>query len=149
MKTKKKSSRSLMLEILDWFGFRLKLAGNRWDPRKKRWQLVWKKKNNGCTVFFVRHYDVPPFRRYENCFSLEKTKPKKSLGSCFAEFLGDVEAFELEDGDEDEIVVEDITSPAGWLKNPLFGCKSIEEMRVKIDLLGENRKRKMECYASK
>ncbi len=135
MKTeKKKSSRSLMLEILDWLGFRLKkLAGNRWDP-KKIWQLVWKK-SNSYTVFFVRHYDVPPFRRYESCFSLEKTKPKKTLSSCFAEFLGDVEMFELEDGDEDEIVVEDITSPVGWLKNPLFGCKSIEEMRVKMDLL--------------
>ena len=132
MKTKKKNSRSLMLEILDWLGFRLKLAGNRWDPRKK-WQLTWK--SNGYTVFFVRHYDVPPFRRYESCFSLEKTKPKKTLSSCFAEFLGDVEMFELEDGDEDEIVVEDITSPVGWLKNPLFGCKSIEEAKIKLDLL--------------
>lgn len=132
MKTKKKNSRSLMLEILDWIGFHLKLAGNRWDPRKKRWQLAWKKRN-GCTVFFVRHYDVPPFRRYESCFSLEKkTKPKKSLSSCFAEFLGSVEAFELEAGEEAEA---DITSHSNWLKNPLFGCKSIEEMRVKMDLL--------------
>lgn len=147
-KNKKKNSRSLMLEILDWFGFRLKLAGNlklvenRWDPRKK-WQLVWK--SSGYTVFFVRHYDVPPFRRYESCFSLEKTKPKKPLGSCFAEFLGSVEAFELEDGD-DEIVV-DITSPSsvGWLMNPLFGCKSIEEMRVKMDLLGESKERRESC----
>ena len=135
-KNKKKSSRSLMLEILDWFGFRLKLAGNlklvenRWDPRK-RWQLVWKK-SNGCTVFFVRNYDVPPFRRYESCFSLEKTKPKKSLGSCFAEFLGSVEAFELEDGEEAEV---DITSHGNWLKNPLFGCKSLEEAKIKLDLL--------------
>ena len=135
-----------MLEILDWLGFRLKLAGNRWDPRKK-WQLVWKEKNkkesNGHTVFFVRNYAVQPFRRYESCFSLE-TKPKKSLSSCFAEFLGDVEAFELEDGDEIEA---DITSShrAGWLKNPLFGCKSIEEMRVKTDLLGvRKRERKQE-----
>lgn len=61
MKTKKKSSRSLMLEILDWFGFRLKLAGNlklvenRWDPKKK-WQLVWKK-SNGCTVELQDKYE--------------------------------------------------------------------------------------------
>lgn len=136
MKTeKKKSSRSLMLEILDWLSFRLKkLAGNRWDP-KKIWQLVWK--SNSYTVFFARHHDVQPFRRYESCFRLD-TKPKKPFSSCFAEFLGSVEAFELEDGDEAEI---DITSPIGWLKNPLFGCKSLEEMRVKIDLLGENKEK--------
>ena len=136
MKTKKKSSRSLMLEILDWFGFRLKLAGNSWDPRKKRWQLVWKK-DNGCTVFFVRNYGVQPFRRYESCFSLEKTKPKKSLGSCFAEFLGSVEMFELED-DGDEIEADITSSRVGWLKNPLFGCKSLEEAKLKLDLLGED-----------
>lgn len=134
MKTKKKNSRSLMLEILDWLGFRLKLAGNlklvenRWDPRKK-WQLVWK--SSGYTVFFVKNYDAPPFRRYESCFSLE-TKPKKPLGSCFAEFLGDVEAFELEEADEAEV---DITSHGNWLKNPLFGCKSLEEAKIKLDLL--------------
>ena len=137
MKTKKKSRRSLMLEILDWLGFRLKkLAGNRSDP-KKIWQLVWK--SNSCTVFFARHHSVPPFRRYESSFRFE-TKPKKPFSSCFAEFLGSVEAFdELEDGEEAEA---DITFLVGWLKNPLFGCKSLEEMRVKIDLLGENRKRR-------
>lgn len=130
MKTKKKSSRSLMAEILDWFGFRLKkLAGNRRDP-KKIWQLVWKK-SNSCTVFFARHYSVPPFRRYESCFRFE-TKPKKPFSSCFAEFLGSVEAFELEAGDEAEV---DITSLVGWLKNPFFGCKSLEEMAVRADLL--------------
>jgi len=119
-----------MLDILEWFGFRLKLASY-----SKRWQLVWK--SNGYTVFFVRNYDVPPFRRYESCFSLE-TKPKKLLSNCFAKFLGDVEMFELETGDETET---DITSLVGRLKNPLFGCKSLEEMRVKIDLLGENKEK--------
>ena len=136
-----------MLEILDWLGFRLKLAGNlklvenRWDPRKK-WQLVWK--SNGYTVFFVRHYGIQPFRRYESCFSLEKTKPKKPLGSCFAEFLGSVEMFELEDREEAEV---DITSHVGWLKNPFFGCKSLEEMVIKLDLLGE--RKRMESHDGK
>lgn len=139
-KTKKNSkskrcSRSLMPEILDWFGFRLKkLAGNRWDP-KKIWQLVWK--SNSYTVFFARHHDVPPFRRYESYFRLD-TKPKKPFSSCFVEFLGSVEAFELETGDETEA---DITSLVGWLKNPFFGCKSLEEMAVKLDLLGENKEK--------
>lgn len=124
-----------MLEILDWFGFRLKkLAGNCWDP-KKIWQLVWK--SNSCIVFFAKRHNVPPFRRYESYFRLD-TKPKKPFSSCFAEFLGSVEAFELETGDEIET---DITSLVGWLKNPLFGCKSLEEMRVKINLLGENMER--------
>jgi len=137
MKTKsKRCSRSLMLKILDWFGFRLKLATDVYarylDSRK--WQLAWKR-STGHTVFFVRHYDVQPFRRYESHFGLE-TKPKKSLGSCFAEFLGSVEMFDLED---DEDVKPDITSSVGWLKNPLFGCKSLEEMAVKLDLLGTRR----------
>ena len=126
----KKCSGSLMLEILKWFGFRLKRA-----TYSKRWQLVWK--SNGYTVFFVRNYDVQPFRRYESCFSLE-TKPKKLLSNCFAEFLGNVEMFELEDREEAEV---DITSHVGWLKNPFFGCKSLEEMVIKLDLLGENRKK--------
>lgn len=130
VKTKKKSSRSLVLEILDWLGFRLKkLAGNRWDP-KKIWQLTWKK-SNSCAVFFARHHDVPPFRRYESCFRLD-TKPKKPFSSCFAEFLGSVEAFELETSEE---AVVNITSLVGWLKNPFFGCKSWEEVAVRLDLL--------------
>ena len=124
MKTKKKkkkssSSRRFMLEILDYFGFRLKLARNCWGSRK--WHLVWKK--HDCTVFFVRHYDDQPFRRYEGHFRLD-VKPKKPVSSCFAEFLGSVEMFELEDDD------------GGWLKNPLFGCKSLEEMQIRCDLLG-------------
>ena len=85
-------------------------------------------------MFFVRNYGVQPFRRYESCFSLE-TKPKKPLGSCFAEFLGSVEMFELEDGG-DEIEADITSSRVGWLKNPLFGCKSSEELALKLDLLG-------------
>ena len=134
MKTKsKRCDRSLMLEILEWFGFCLKRATNVYARHldSMKWQLAWK--SNDHTVFFVRHYDVPPFRRYESHFGLEKkTKPKKLLSSCFAEFLGSVEMFDLED---DEDVKPDITSSAGWLENPFFGCKSIEEMRVKMDLL--------------
>ena len=122
-KKNKRNSRSFMLEILDYFGFRLKLDRTRcWDQRK--WHLVWKKKSN-CPVFFVRHYDYLPFRRCESHFSLEEEKkekkPKKSLSSCFAEFLGNVEMFEPEDD-------------VGWLKNPLFGCKSLEEAMIKKDL---------------
>ena len=128
MKTKMKSSRSLVLEILDYFGFHLKLVRildfdySKRKKKKKKLQLVWK--SSGCTVFFVRRYAAPPFRRYESLFNAEK-KPKKTFSSCFAEFLGDVEMFELEDG---------------WLKNPLFGCKSLEEMIVKLDLLGGARR---------
>lgn len=135
MKTKKKRRKSLMLKILDWFGFHLKLATDVYARHldSKRWQLAWN--SNDCTVFFVRHYDTVPLRRYESHFSLD-TKPKKPLGDCFAEFLGSVEMFELEDD-----------ADGGWLENPLFGCKSLEEMMVKLDLLGE--KRKMESHGSK
>lgn len=154
MKTKteksksKKSSGSLMLEILEWFGFRLKLAAAALHSDSRRWRLVWK--SNDCTVFFVRHYDVLPFRRYESHFSLEKekkkTKPKESLGSCFAEFLGSVEVFELEGRLEDGWWTKK-SHDDGWLTNPFFGCKSLEEMAVKLDLLGE--RRKVESYGSK
>ena len=130
MKTESKSDkcgRSLAIEILDWLGFSLKLSAC-----SKSWQLVWK--STGHIAFFVRHYDALPFRRYENYFPIEK-KSKNSFNSRFVEFLGSVEAFDLED-----TVKLDITSPVGWLENPLFGCKSLEEMRVKIDLLGARRR---------
>lgn len=141
MKTKKnkKSSGSLMLEILEWFGFHLKLAAAALHSDSKRWQLVWN--SNDCTVFFVRHYDVQPFKRYESHFSLD-TKPKKSLGDCFAEFLGSVETFELDE-------CPHLEPDGGWLDNPLFGCKSLEEMAVKLDLLGKSKEEEGESNGSK
>lgn len=90
------------------------------------WGMCIETVDGECDVFFER---MPAFSTSWSSI-LGKLVACKELG------IETKEDFLLEDWPSDGKKIPEIAVDTKWASNPLFGCKSTEEVEMKLDLLG-------------